>query len=1740
MNIFQFRNKLIEDYKSYVKSFIRIKEPRIRQFVEDNMKSGFLWPNPLIQLNPAFEPGASIDELTSNGVLDSECAKIFRRGKSKEDPVGQPLKLHKHQEEAVQLARKKRNYVLTTGTGSGKSLAYIVPIVDYVLRQGSGKGIKAIVVYPMNALANSQFGELEKFLCEGYPEGKEPVRFGRYTGQEKDEQRKAIIANPPDILLTNYVMLELILTRPEERGLIEAASDLQFLVLDELHTYRGRQGADVALLNRRVRNLLGAESMQCIGTSATLAGPGTHQEQQKEVAKLASRLFGANFEPSDIVGETLRRITPDIDFDAPSNLQQLKERVSAKVSPRNEFDAFINDPLAAWIETHFGLEREPETGKLKRTSPKSIEDNGDKLGAASALSQQIGVSVDTCKPLIQETLFKGYHVRNPDTDFPVFAFRLHQFISRGDCVYASLEKEDQRHLTLHKQTFVPDGTRERKLLPLVFNREGGQEYYCVRRKKDPSTGDSYFEARDIGDRNDGDHDTSGFLYLSSTNPWPERGSQEEMDRLPEDWLERHNGVIRVRKDRRKYLPEHIRIAPDGNSSPSGIKCVFIPAPFRFCLDCGISYSFQTRTDFGKLSSLGSEGRSTATTILSLSAILSLRKEQDIDKEAKKLLSFTDNRQDASLQAGHFNDFVEVSMIRGAIYQAAKSRGENGLLHHELTQKVFEHLDLGRPLYAADPEIKFQGAKETDQALRDVLGYRIYHDLKRGWRVTSPNLEQCGLLEIEYSSLDELCESQEDWAVWDNQGTQHPTHPALQVATPEERLNICRVLLNFMRRSLAISVDYLDDTYQQQLKQKSSQRLANPWAIDENERLEHAATAIPRSKREKESMENVYVSARGGYGRYLRKPNTFSAYGQMLQLDEIEEMIPQILDRLRIAGIVTAVSDPKDENDYPGYQIVAGSLVWKARDGQESYLDPISIPNPPKDLSKPNSYFVDFYRNLAQRLKGLEAREHTAQVPSEERQRREDAFKEADLPILFCSPTMELGIDIKQLNLVNLRNIPPTPANYAQRSGRAGRSGQPALVFSYCTLGSPHDQYFFRNPQDMVAGAVTTPRLELGNEDLVRAHIHSVWLTESQLRLGSSLNGILDLKGSPPPLVVEKELWDDINDKDKLNAAKKGARQLLDALTEDLAESDWYDEHWLEEILNNLPNSFNQACERWRTMHRSSYQQAQRQHDIIHDATRSSEEKKQARRLRDDAESQLRLLENVDNRKLAQSDFYTYRYFASEGFLPGYNFPRLPLSAFIPGRRIKNKESEFLSRSRFLAITEFGPRSIIYHEGSRYRINRVILPIRSDDSDEVTTGSVKICAHCGYLHHVADDMVYDNCESCDSELPKEFKNMFRLQNVITTRVERINSDEEERLRMGYEVRTVLRYAQRAGRTLKRTARIEVNGETFGTLAYGQAANLWRINFGENRRKNKDQLGYMLDTERGFWQKSQNEQEENDAADSDPMSNSIARVIPYVEDHRNCLIIDLSEEISNERMASFEAAFKKAIQVTFQLEDQELASEPLPTKAERKRLLLYEASEGGAGVLRQLIDNPKSLAKVARKMLEICHYDPDSFKDLGRHAHDGEGCDAACYDCLLSYFNQPDHDDLDRTSILSLMSDLSQSEVVGASAETSRGNQLEELVASLPDNDLLARKWLYHLEERGLRLPSHARMPLLNGTITPDFLYENYHLAVFLGAQEDAEKIDEALFEIGITALFFESEADWAEKIDSQKTAFYCDA
>ena len=663
MDVFNLRDNVIQDYGSYVRSFLTIRDRRIDKLVTREMDQGLLWPDPLIQLNPSFEPGETLQELRDAGTLHPECINIFR-AKSDDGSIGPPFQLHRHQVHAIQTYRKGENYVLTTGTGSGKSLSYIIPIVDHVLRRGSGNGIQAIIVYPMNALANSQIGELEKFLCRGY--ANPPVTFRRYTGQESDEERQEITSSPPDVLLTNYVMLELVLTRPYDYKLVTAAEDLRFLVLDELHTYRGRQGADVAMLVRRVRESCKANNLLHVGTSATLAGGVTWHDQQVEVSKLASRLFGAEVKPESVIGETLKRLTPFKDTRQAEFVESLKHRITEGLTySREDKAAFLEDPLASWIESTLGLHEEHGTKRLVRSKPLSLTGDG---GAAKALSELTKLDVKLCNTAIQAMLMRGYDTKN-ENGRPCFAFRLHQFISKGESVYASPEPENTRYVTLQPQQFVPGTQRKRVLLPLGFCRECGQEYYVVRREMDHN-GDTIFTPRHISDQQDNDDGKPGFLFLSSEIPWPDK-YEDAIDRLPDAWLESDGLITIVKKSQRKYLPKKVRISATGTEDQGDQVAWWIPSPFRFCLRCGVAYSPYQQSDFGKLATLGSEGRSTATTVMSMSTVRNLRKAEGLDPIAHKLLSFTDNRQDASLQAGHFNDFVEISVLRSALWRAVK-------------------------------------------------------------------------------------------------------------------------------------------------------------------------------------------------------------------------------------------------------------------------------------------------------------------------------------------------------------------------------------------------------------------------------------------------------------------------------------------------------------------------------------------------------------------------------------------------------------------------------------------------------------------------------------------------------------------------------------------------------------------------------------------------------------------------------------------------------------------------------------------------------------------------------------------------------------------------------------------------------------------------------------------------------------------------------------------------------------
>lgn len=187
-------------------------------------------------------------------------------------------------------------------------------------------------------------------------------------------------------------------------------------------------------------------------------------------------------------------------------------------------------------------------------------------------------------------------------------------------------------------------------------------------------------------------------------------------------------------------------------------------------------------------------------VVSASIVRSLRQvpAEQLDPQARKLLTFVDNRQDASLQAGHFNDFVQVVQLRGALYRAVAAV-PSGLTHEDVAARVTEALGLGFASYAANPGAKFSQRDHTERALREVVAYRLYLDLQRGWRVTMPNLEQVGLLSVDYVDLADIARDDECW---------DGTHVALRRAEPAQREELGHVMLDELRRVLAVDVDVL--------------------------------------------------------------------------------------------------------------------------------------------------------------------------------------------------------------------------------------------------------------------------------------------------------------------------------------------------------------------------------------------------------------------------------------------------------------------------------------------------------------------------------------------------------------------------------------------------------------------------------------------------------------------------------------------------------------------------------------------------------------------------------------------------------------------------------------------------------------------------------------------------------------------------------------------------------------------
>lgn len=1706
MQAFDIHQEIVSDYKEYLQSFNIIKDKRIRDTVDKAFRYDDYLPEPLIQFNPSFQKGAELSLLIDEGVIHPDLSRAFG-----------DIRLFAHQEDAIRKGTGGKSFIVTSGTGSGKSLTFLGTIFHSVFSNRNEPGIKALLVYPMNALINSQEEEIRKY-AQRFGDGF-PVTFRKYTGQESREEKEAVRANPPDILLTNYMMLELILTRSDERFMHPLfEKHLRFLVFDELHTYRGRQGADVAMLIRRLKSIC-KRNLQCIGTSATMVSDETVADPRMVVADFASTIFAEHFDPEQVIEERLEAST-NFQSTLPSAFD-LQEAIHRNIPQDGSADAFRNHPLAIWLENNIALKRDPN-GIIRRAKPVMLQFLIESLSLAANEED-----TEKCKKALyaffawSETL----NIKHLHQGVSFMPFKIHQFVSQTGNVYVTLEPRETRQITLQDGLYVKETSGEEKtLFPVLFSRYTGYDFVCVRKNFQEMT----FEPREPidlperitkdelrGNRAEGrqrrilyeEDFEAGYLLLQSEGDllW----SDEHIHDLPDTWLKTLKGGIVPDNFYEHRLPAKVYFNNQGrfsNNPETGFdhEAWFIAAPLILDPTSGVVFDTRTKENT-KLMRVGNVGKSTATTITTLS-ILKSQFAKKVPVEEQKVLSFTDNRQDASLQAGHFNDFLMVGRLRSAIYHALKAAPDNRLTVDNIAEVVLYRLNLTEEEYARNPADPDWPDPENQKAIRDYITLRVLHDLRRGWRFNTPNLEQCALLQVDYARIAAFCQT-----------SFMSQDPLLECMDQDERLKFLVQVLNYFRTAYAFDYYMLDETHLLATEDRLKQRLhpEKEWGMEPDERFERPCVLVcypPGETRGKIFTQSIGPAS--NLGKYIKR--VFALKGlEVIRGKELAEYIESLCTLLKKGHFLSENQISGKKGEVRGFRLRVEQVIWQLGDGQHVLTDETRIVttggNEKLDI-KPNQYFRRFYQQDFQSFnKFFRASEHTGQIGAGERIDREKKFREGEISALYCSPTMELGIDISSLNVVHMRNVPPNPANYTQRSGRAGRSGQTALVFTYCSYTSPHDRHYFKHALSMVAGEVKAPRIDLINEELLATHLNAYILMQlglEELEKASVESFIiLDDTGQLP---MKQSLMDYIQDQ-MANFGHQwvaGFKQVTDSLQDALLATNWFNDDWLQARCREFPQRLDNAFDRWRRLFRSAVAMIIRGTAVINDPTiaSGSPDAREARRMMAIGGRQRDLLLNKISRHdgTNDSEFYVYRYLAAEGFLPGYNFTRLPVRVYV-GKRNEEKGT-FISRPRFIALREFGPGNMIYHDGGKHRITRM----QFTESD-LRTHTLKFSKKTGYAwlggtgQGINHDPITGEILRGQDVTGIYHQNLLELVESEATPVERISSEEEDRMSTGYEIEQYFHFSKGIESTFRTT--LKASGHPLLNLTYCPATQLIQVNKKWRTSKSSDQ-GFVIGTRSGKWLR-QVELSNEVAREKDPARS----VHLFTTDTADALYIQpvTALELDDAGVVSLSYALKRAIERVFLIEESEINVWFLGAEG-ALNILLYEAAEGTLGVLSQLVENTGKLREVFAEAYRVIQYDPETKEDTAPDKP------KATYDDLLSYYNQRYHDKLDRHSIRAALELLMICEADNTKAISrgygSREEHYQYLVDHYDTSSNLEKKLFDYLYHNKLRMPDRAQVnlsELVGFYISADFLFlsgESVEAIVFCdGSVHDERSVRE---------------------------------
>lgn len=1069
-NIIEASKSITGKYKRYLRTVFDIKDPEYREmFLRELDRSEPFSKGPYLDVVDSFVKGGSVAKLIEDGVLHKDFAYI-------DDIYSKTLYLH--QERAVRKAAEGRNLVVSTGTGSGKTESFLLPIIDSLMREKEANGghltagVRALIIYPMNALANDQVERLRRTLANY-----QDITFGCYTGQTEQKYEKALLQyqklngkdpqknelisraqmkeTPPHILITNYAMLEYLMLRPADNVFFsgDKATHWRYIVLDEAHTYSGSTGIEVAFLLRRVMAELSNPHVQYILTSATLGDENSNEE----VVQFATNLCNAPFTTDSIIRasrvslkEMQQAETLDLGLEFYECVSELIENGyddATAISKIN--DAFHLDLKGADLaECLFDLiiqDKTYWTVKNYLATPKSTADVSRYMGWTSTeLSDFVAASSFATKDRTK-----------------LFDARYHLFIKATEGVFITLPPH--KNLFLERRNFDYVGDDQYRVFETVSCSQCHALYILGnidgnKLVQSSSNTESIKEAFLIGDtvNDDDDDDTLDIENLKT----------EQFELCP------HCGFIRKKNMVHKTNCEH-------NSSEfitiTKVKTSEITGRVTKCLSCesvnrlGILRGFFT-------------GQEASTSVIGTALFEELpeseRKvvvhaaddegfegfeEDDTPqvvetRKAKQFIAFSDSRQAAAYYATYFSETYDGILYGRIIYDLIKQLGnQTKLVPHfvkDLAGVLQEHQIA--PFLEQTPDYEVEAWKAV---LKELVDNRARNSL-------------VGLGLISIGFVDTI---------------KFKANSTYQLSADEIK-DLC---LSFVLGMLSDVAIYY----------------GKPMTDSDKEFFTHNGT------------ESTYLS-NGANSKYVKSflPRNESTNNKRLEflnrilaakgIDVPREKVVALMEALWRIFFVNAglLKNVTAKGGAEGFRVdtdkltlgnnrkwyicshckrpttinIAGVCPSYMCDGALSEID--------IDGMLHDNHYYRMYNDLA--VQPLKVVEHTAQLSREEAYKYQNDFKNKRIDVLSCSTTFEMGVDVGELETVFMRNMPPTPANYTQRAGRAGRSTKSAaFALTFCNK-SNHDFNFFKDPLSMIKGTITPPAFKVTNEKIGIRHVYS--------------------------------------------------------------------------------------------------------------------------------------------------------------------------------------------------------------------------------------------------------------------------------------------------------------------------------------------------------------------------------------------------------------------------------------------------------------------------------------------------------------------------------------------------------------------------------------------------------------------------------------------------------------------------